>query len=63
MNLKEKLKKENGGTWLSAILITIVVILIVVVLVSIISLAKNSVQTLEDMKQNEAKQDPLSMFE
>lgn len=62
MNFKGKLKEERGGTWLSAILITVIVILVVIVLVSVISLAGNSVKTLKDMKQNETEQDVLSMF-
>ncbi len=62
MKFREKLKEERGGTWLSAILITIIVVLIVVVLVSVISLARTSAKTLKDAKQNETEQDALSIF-
>lgn len=63
MNFKGKLKEENGGTWLSAILITIIVVLAIIVLVSVINLAGNSVKTLEDMKKKDTEQSILTMLD
>ena len=63
MNFKGNLKEENGGTWLSAILITIIVVLAIIVLVSVINLAGNSVKTLEDMKKKDTEQSILTMLD
>ena len=63
MNFKGKLKSENGGTWLSAILITIIVILVVIVIVSVIHLAGTSVKTYQDVNKKNAEQDIFTMFE
>lgn len=63
MKLMKKLKEERGGTWLSAILITIIVILAITVVISVISLAGNSVKTLEDMKKKDTEQSVLTMLD
>jgi len=63
MKLMKKLKEERGGTWLSAILITIIVILAIIVVISVISLAGNSVKTLEDMKKKDTEQSVLTMLD
>lgn len=62
MNFKRKFKSENGGTWLSAILITIIVILVVVVLVSVINLAGTSIKTYEEVQKNDEEQDILTIL-
>lgn len=63
MNFKGKLKSENGGTWLSAILITVIVILAIIVIVAVINLAGTSVKTLEEMKKRDTEQSVLSVFD
>lgn len=62
MKFKGKLKGENGGTWLSAILITIIVILAVVVLVSVINLAGTSIKTYEEVQKRDEEQNILTML-
>ncbi len=63
MKLKEKLKRENGGTWLSAILITIIVILVVIVLASVIHLAGTSLKTYQDVSKKDTEQEVLTMLD